>query len=68
MRGGVSWVIIAIASGLLLVGSLDIYFDIRGWRSVGDRLQGWARRYPFYSGGIIFVLGALAAHFFLNNT
>ena len=64
---GVRWVVIALAIGIFLVAALDIYFELRRWRSISTRLQGWARRYPLYSTGLVFLLGALMAHFFLNS-
>ncbi len=67
LQQGVRWVITALMLGLGVVALLDIYFEIRRWRSVSTRLQGWTRRYPLYAGGLIFILGALLAHFFLNS-
>jgi hypothetical protein len=67
VREGIRWVVIALTIGFCLAAVTDIYFQIRRWRSVSTRMQGWARRYPLYSGVFIFVFGALLAHFFLNS-
>jgi hypothetical protein len=67
VREGIRWVVIAITAGFCLAAITDIYFQIRRWRSVSTRLQGWARRYPLYSGLLIVLFGVLLAHFFLNT-
>jgi hypothetical protein len=67
VREGIRWVVIAITAGFCLVALTDLYFQLRRWRSVSTRLQGWARHYPLYSGLLILLLGALLAHFFLNS-
>jgi hypothetical protein len=66
VREGIRWVVIALTAVFCLTAATDIYFQLRRWRSVSTRLQGWARRYPLYSGVLIVVYGALLAHFFLN--
>jgi hypothetical protein len=67
VREGIRWVVIAITAGFCLAAITDIYFEIRRWRSVSTRLQGWARRYPLYSGLLIVLFGVLLAHLFLNT-
>jgi hypothetical protein len=64
---GVRWVVTALAIGFGLVAVADVYFEIRRWRSVSVRLQTWARRYPLYAGMLVFLLGALLAHFIINR-
>jgi hypothetical protein len=67
VREGIRWVVIALTIGFCLAAVTDLYFQLRRWRSISTRLNGWARRYPLYSGLLIFLLGALLAHFFLNS-
>lgn len=64
---GVRWVITFLAVLLAAVAIADIYFEWRHWRSVTTRIQTWARNYPWYAAGLVFILGALLAHFFLNS-
>jgi hypothetical protein len=64
---GIRIVLIAIALGFGIAATADIYFQLRRWRSVSTRLQVWARRYPLYSALLVFLLGALLAHFFINT-
>jgi hypothetical protein len=66
VREGIRWVVIALTAGFCLAAATDIYFQLRRWRSISTRLQGWARRYPLYSGVLILIFGALLAHFFLT--
>jgi hypothetical protein len=64
---GIRWVITALTLGLGLAAMLDIYFAARHWRSVGSRIHTWARHFPLLAGLLLFLLGALMAHFFLNS-
>lgn len=64
---GIRWTITLLAVLLTVVALVDIYFELQHWRSVSTRMRRWARRYPYYSAGLIFVLGALLAHLFLNS-
>jgi hypothetical protein len=59
-------VVIALTIGFCLAAVTDLYLEARRWTSISTRIQSWAQRYPMYSGALIFVVGALLAHFFLN--
>lgn len=65
-RDGVAGVAAFVAVMLTLVALVDIVFAALRWRPVGARLQDWAGRYPRYALGLVFLMGALLAHFFLN--
>ena len=64
---GVRWVITVLAVTIAITALADIYFEVRHWRSVTTRIHSWARNYPYYALALVFVLGALLAHFFLNS-
>jgi hypothetical protein len=49
---------------LLTLIVLDILAELAGRRTIGQRIQRWARRYVVLSGSLVAVLGALLAHFF----
>lgn len=49
---------------LLVLIAIDVRAELRGRRTIGQRIQRWARRYVVLSSGIVLVLGALLAHFF----
>jgi cytochrome bd-type quinol oxidase subunit 2 len=49
---------------LLALILLDVRAELTGKRTIGQHIQRWARRYVVLSSGIVFVLGALLAHFF----
>ena len=64
---GVRWVITVLTIVIALTALADIYFEARHWRSITTRIQTWARNYPFYALALVFLLGAVIAHFFLNS-
>lgn len=64
---GIRWVVVALTIGFALAACLDIYFEASGRRSISARLRAWSRQYPVYAGALVFVFGALLAHFFLND-
>ena len=64
---GIRWSITFLAVVLTLIALVDIYFELRRWRTVTARIRRWARHYPWYSAGLVFLVGALIAHFFLNS-
>jgi hypothetical protein len=64
---GVRWVITILALIISITALADIYFEWRHWRSVTTRLHTWARNYPYYALALVFLLGAVIAHFFLNS-
>ena len=49
---------------LLALILLDVRAELTSRRTIGQRIQRWARRYVVLSSGIVLVLGALLAHFF----
>lgn len=66
-REGLAAVAAFMAVLLAGVALVDILFAALRWRPVGARLQDWAGRYPRYALGLIFLLGAMLAHLYLNN-
>lgn len=64
---GIQWVVIALTIGFVLAAGTDVYFYWQRAESLSSRIERWARRYPLYSGALVFVFGALLAHFFLNG-
>ena len=40
--------------------------ELWGEKPLGYLLPHWARRFPLYAAGLVFVLGALIGHFFLH--
>lgn len=66
-RDGIAAVAAFVAVMLVLIALVDIAFAALNWRPVGARLQDWAGRYPRYALGLIFLMGAMLAHFFLNH-
>lgn len=64
---GLRWVITVLTIVIASTALVDIYFEARRWRSVTTRVQTWARNYPFYALALVFLLGAVIAHFFLNS-
>jgi len=50
--------------GFSALALLDFVCELTRRRSLGQRFQTWARRYPLYAFGLVIVLGALIAHFF----
>ena len=66
-RDGIAAVAAFMAALLAAVALVDLAFAALGWRPVGARLQDWAGRYPRYALGLIFLMGAMLAHFFLNH-
>jgi uncharacterized integral membrane protein len=67
VREGVRWVVTALAIGFGIVAVVDIYFELTDSRSISLRLQTWSRRYPLYAGMLVFLVGALLAHFIINR-
>jgi hypothetical protein len=66
-RVGIAFVVGFLTLVFFSIALIDIYFELRRWRPIGVRLQIWARRFPLFSGGLVFLLGAILAHFFLNK-
>jgi hypothetical protein len=66
-REGISGVVGFVTLIFFAIALIDIYFEFRRWRPIGDRVRSWSGRYPLFSGGLIFLLGAMLAHFFLNK-
>jgi hypothetical protein len=64
---GVRWSITVLALVMGATAVADIYFELRHWRSVTTRLHTWVQNYPYYALALVFLLGALIAHFFLNS-
>lgn len=64
---GLRWVITVLTVVIAATALVDIYFEARCWRSVTTRVQTWASNYPFYALALVFLLGAVIAHFFLNS-
>src|SRR5262249_11828575 len=64
---GVRWVVIALTMGFCLGAITDMVLEARGLRSISARIENWSRTYPIYAGALVFLFGALLAHFFLNN-
>ena len=51
--------------GLLLgIVLLDLFFESRHYRPLGQLVANWSRRYPLFSAGLALVFGALLSHFF----
>ena len=66
-RLGIASVVGFLTLVFFSIALIDIYFELRRWRPIGWRLQIWARQFPLFSGGLLFLLGAMLAHFFLNR-
>ena len=60
--------VITLVAAIVLVAGLDIRFELRGQRPVGEHLQTWSRRYPIYSAAFIFGFYGLLVHFFLGGS
>jgi hypothetical protein len=66
-RVGIAAVVFVLTAGLVGIVGLDLYFASQGWHPVGSRVQHWSRRYPLLSSGLLAIVGALLAHFFVNT-
>jgi len=58
----VAFVFVIIAGA----GLVDMLLELWGEKPLGYLLPHWARRFPLYAAGLVFVLGALIGHFFLH--
>jgi hypothetical protein len=56
--------------GVVVLGSfmaivlLDMWFEVKHWRPLGELVASWSRRYPLFSAGLALVFGAMLGHFF----
>jgi hypothetical protein len=48
----------------VVLAASDFVFELRGKRSVGQRLQMWSRRQPLFAVALVAVYGAVLSHFF----
>lgn len=64
IRPAIMIIALAVIVVLLVLTLVDVYLEVRHQRTIGQRIQRWARRYVILSTGIVLVLGALLAHFF----
>src|SRR5262249_34966998 len=64
LQGAVFAVLWLLLGLFLVVATVDVVLALLGARSVGHRVQRWARHYPLFAASIIFVFGALLGHFF----
>ena len=64
IRPAIMILALLVIAVLLFLVVLDVRAELTGRRTIGQRIQRWARRYVVLSSGIVLVLGALLAHFF----
>jgi len=64
IRPAIMILALLVIAVLLVLIAIDVRAELRGRRTIGQRIQRWARRYVVLSSGIVLVLGALLAHFF----
>jgi hypothetical protein len=63
-RSAIMIIALVVILALLMLVVVDASLEVMHQRTVGQRIQRWARRYVVLSTSIVLVLGALLAHFF----
>ncbi len=66
-RDGIAAVIAVIFGLLVAISLLDLVCELMDWPSIGYRVQGWARRNPWFVLVLLLGFTALLAHFVANT-
>ena len=63
---GMAAVVFLIFAGLALIAWLEWRCEQQGWPSISHRVEEWADRNAWFSGGLVTLVFFLLAHFVLN--
>lgn len=55
---------LVLLGAFLVVAALDLWFEVTRQPPVGAHVTAWARRYPFFAGGLALIAGAAVGHLF----
>jgi len=64
---GISIVVAVMTAFFAVTLAMDVHYHLKRRPSVADRVQRWSFRYPYWALGLIFLYGAMMAHFFVNT-
>lgn len=61
---GITLLGVVVLIFLLAIVALDMWFELRRRRPLGELISTWSSRYPLFAAGLAAVFGAMVGHFF----